>query len=213
MLPVKAVNSVLLVVGVCLGLCVGCGGSSSEGPKPSGGAGAGAAPDFTTTVPGDKQLSMLSDAEVTQLCKDFDAYFAPGSPAALAAEEAGCRFGGLFLALLSGAQTDAAAQSACKATYDSCIAAPSQSDPAMCTRPDATCTATVAEEVACLKDSAAALNTLKDALPSCSALSLSSLQNLMLPSDESATAPSCAALKAKCPTAPMPPANTSGMGP
>lgn len=230
MVRVEIISSVVLSLGLSLGFCVACGSSDGNGGNnagagpssgaggagPSSGAGAGGAPHaggapsasggaFTSTLPGDKPLNSLTDAEFAGLCQEFDADFGPDTASGKAAVEADCRLAGLFFAALSGGQTDAAVQAACKSGYDECIAAPTQSDPAQCTKPGASCTATVAEAEACFNDSIAAFATLRDALPMCSALTVASLSDgSSSPTSSEMTPPSCVTYQAKCPDAQLP---------
>ena len=232
MLQITAIRPIFASIGLCLATCVACGGSDSGSASPggagsnsaagqssgggapggsgAGGSGAGGRPssasgDYSSGVPGDKQLGSLSEQEFQGLCKKLDDYFSTG-PVAAGIEEFNCRMSGLFGAALSGAQTDAALQTACKPVYDACIAAPTMAT-STCTKPDATCTATVAEYDACLNDSLDALSTLQNALPSCDKLTVASLGSLgslggATSAQESA---SCQTVKAKCPSAPPAP--------
>ena len=239
MLRVQMGSSVVLSLGLALGLCVACGSSDASGggnagggpssaagasgaghaggaPSSNGGAGhaggapssSGGAPPSTSTLPGDKLLNSLTDDEFAQLCQEFAADFAPNTPAGMDAVEAECRLTGIFFAALGGGQTDAAVQAACKSGYDQCVAAPTQSDPAQCTKPGASCTATVAEAEACFNDSIASFATLKDALPMCSALTVASLSDGSSSPTDDMTPPSCVAYQAKCPDAPVPGGST-----
>ena len=239
MFRVEVVSSVVLSLGLSLGFCVACGssdatGGSTAGAGPTSVAGAGGAGPTsvagaggaahaggatsasggasTSTLPGDKLLNSLTDPEFAGLCQEFDADFAAGTPTGMALVEADCRIAGIFFAALSGGQTDAAVQAACKSGYDQCIAAPTQSDPATCTKPGATCTATVAEAEACFNDSLASIATLKDALPMCSALTVASLSDgSSSPTSDEMTPPSCVTYQAKCPDAQLPGGSADGM--
>ena len=224
MMRAMSMGSVVFALGMSLSLCVACGGSSADGNAanggasggPSGGAGRGgangssgapgSAGGLSTNVPGDTPLNELSDSELEQLCKDFTASYGPGSALETSSKEFSCRFSGLLTGALSGAKTDAELRTACKATYDACLKAPNEAaDPETCDKPDSSCTATVAEVKACAQDSVAALDELKDAIPTCAEATLESLQNLDIPTEEDASPASCTALQAKCPDAPTPP--------
>jgi hypothetical protein len=92
---------------------------------------------------------------------------------------------------------------ACKSVYDSCIAAPTTVTES-CTKPDASCTATVSEYEACVNDTIKALGEAEKAVPACDQLTLALLAmsgDSMLTESPA----SCTALDAKCPSAPMPP--------
>ncbi len=209
----NAVNGLPLAAGVCLSLCVACGGSSSDSKPSTSSAGGGASgTGFMSSVPGDKPLNTLTDDEVQQLCKEFQSDFGPGTPAASAVVELDCRLAGILASALSQPQTDAAAQASCKSTYDACIGAPTTSETATCNKPDPSCTATVAEEEKCLQDSLAAFDSVKDLLPSCSAITTSTgLQSLALSGAATQTPASCTALQAKCPGIELP-TGSSGAG-
>ena len=88
----------------CLAFAVACGGSDGDDKKSDG--------EFSTSVPNDKPLGMLSDDEAEQLCEDLSDYLEDSS-FATDAQEVSCRAAGLLGAVAAGAQTDAAAQAAC----------------------------------------------------------------------------------------------------
>ena len=195
---------------------VGAGGSGSPGGSSAGGSGpggsgpggssAGGAPsgtgDFSSGIAGNQQLGSLSDSEIQGLCKKVGDYFSSGS-AAVDVQELTCRFESAFGASFSGATTDAALQAACKTLYDQCIAAPTTTTET-CNKPDAGCTATVAEYEACVNDTATSLSTVTKALPACDELTMASLGDLGSGAATDSPA-SCTSVKAKCPTAPLPP--------
>ncbi|MEI9942570.1 MAG: hypothetical protein WDO69_35600 [Pseudomonadota bacterium] len=183
-------------IGLSLAMCVACGGSSDGG----NGAPANSSGNYSSGVSGDKQLGALTDQEFQGVCKNLSDYFSSGA-VGKGFEEFTCRFEGLLAGV--AAQTDAELQAACKATYDQCVAAPTTTTET-CTKPDASCTATVAEYDACVNDSAKALTTLANSIPSCDKLTMASL-GMIAVDDSTATPASCTTLQTKCPSAPKPP--------
>ena len=182
---------------------LGCGGGSG------GGGGGGGAGTFTTSLPGSKPLSSLTDADKTQLCKDIQSYLS--SPAVVSAE---CKLAGGLAASLTAAlddkATDAMLQTACAQAVTACTsggadagaAATGGQDPcAAATGSGATnCTATVSEYSACVSD----LPKLFDVYPPCASITRASLNSdagagSVDPSSSSA----CAAVQAKCPDVKM----------
>ena len=73
-----------------------------------------------------------------------------------------------------------------------------------CTKPDASCTATVAEYDTCVNDTIKGLSDAENALPTCDKLTLAFLA-MTGDGALTETPASCTALQAKCPSAPMPP--------
>ncbi|MEI9952547.1 MAG: hypothetical protein WDO74_27100 [Pseudomonadota bacterium] len=212
-------------IGLSLALCVACGGSSDgsgssggsggsgpvggpggsspggSGPGGSGGTPGTSAGNFSSGIPGDKQLGSLTDQEFSALCQKLDDYFTDG-PVGKSVQEFSCRFSGALLAAISSPKTDAALQASCKTIYDQCIASPTTST-VTCTKPDATCTATAAEYDVCVNDMTASVSKLENTLPSCDKLTLAS-QGTIGTGATPETPASCTAVRAKCPTAPMP---------
>jgi hypothetical protein len=185
------------------------GGSSGSGNKAGSGNTSGSASGGTTSggglstsLPGDKPLGSLSDAEADQLCKDIEE-FATTSDFAQAQHEMSCRLAGLLAGAFSGADSDAAMQAACKVAYDACLKEPQPPATGECEKPDATCTATVDELNACIADSTAALDDFNEQVPGCSDLTMDGEgldPNLMQPESPE----SCAVLDMKCPDGPLP---------
>ena len=178
------------------------GSTSTAGSTGTAGSGMGSGGDFDTGLPADKPISTLTDAEITGLCSKFDDFYSKGA-VATGLKDFSCTFSGIFAALLGGADTDAAAQAACKTAYDACIAAPSETT-SSCSKPSATCTATVGEVEACTNDSAKYVAQLGDLLPSCAELTLADLMDMgadMTPAEPA----SCTTLEMKCPDGPTPP--------
>src|SRR6187431_1778379 len=223
MLQFMTTKPMFVSIALSLSLCVACGGSDggggaaggSAGSGPvgssgsgnlagsgSGGSGAAGAPstssgNYSSGVAGDKQLSSLSDQEVAGLCKKLGDYFTTG-PVGKDLQDFSCRFAGLFAGF--AAQSDAELRAACKTTYDACKAAPTKTE-STCGKPEASCTATVAEYDACVNDSVKALAALEGALPSCDKLTLAFL-NSSDPGMSSDPPASCTILDSKCPSAP-----------
>jgi hypothetical protein len=233
MLQITTMKPLFVSIALSLSLCVACsdagsdapggsagnspvggsdnaGGSSSSAGTSAGGSnaagsGASGAPsngsdDFSSGVSGQKQLGSLTDQEFQGLCKKLSDHFSTGT-IGQGVEEFTCRFAGLFAG--ATAQSDAALQAACKSAYDQCIAAPTTTEET-CTKPDATCTATVAEYDACINDAAKALVALGNVLPACDKLTLTSLEMIDL-GEETEQPASCKVLETKCPSAPKPP--------
>jgi hypothetical protein len=194
------------------------GGSSSAGTSSSSGSGnkAGASSsggsnngagdgDFSTDVSGSKPLGELTPAEVEELCDDLDAYYTSGSISG-DLDEFSCRLAGVLGAVLSGAETDEAARTACQTAYDACQAEPSETTSQECGPPSGECTATVAELTACTNDSAEALRDATEQFPACSELTLDDLS--AAPGEEGMQPASCATFEMKCPGGPTPPTPT-----
>jgi hypothetical protein len=215
----------LLAIRVCLpvGLAlafgvVACGGSDSGGDKtntggtsatasggsPSTGGSTGANGAFDTGLPADKPIASLTDAEFAGLCSKFADFYSNG-PAGDELKDFTCRFGGIFAAVLGGADTDAAARAACKTAYDKCVAAPSQPGVSMCTKPTGMCTATVGEFEACATDSVKAVDQLANAFPSCAELTLADLMDTGGEPTTPTESAACTTLEMKCPDGPKPP--------
>jgi hypothetical protein len=170
------------------------GGSGNKAGSSNGGGGSGSG-GSGVSLPGDKPLGTLSDSEVEQLCDDYEAFFSSGSFAA-SQQEFACLLSGVFLASLSGPMTDAELQMACKAGYDECKQMPLEPEPSECSKPDASCTATVAEVEKCMKDSSQAFQDLVAELPTCAELTLTSEEPEMT---EPMDPPSCVVVREKCP--------------
>lgn len=161
-----------------------------------GGDGGRAAGSFTTSVPGNKMLNGLTPAEVTTLCMDITSFAADAE-----IRKGSCKISGFlaaFTASLGSNLSDAELKVACMEGYSACLAAPDE--PGMCAAPSASCTATVAELSACLKDSRVALAQIHAATPDCSAITRAVLE------DDSGggtpppdTTPACMTFETKCP--------------
>jgi len=179
-------------------------GGSSPGGSGSGGAGpsAGGAPNapaggYSSGIAGDRQLGSLTDDEYAGMCQKLSDYFSDSSATGKNVEEFACRVSSALGALFFGADSDAALQAACKPLYDTCVASPTTTEES-CTKPDATCQATVAEYDTCVNDELKALNQAVTAVPSCDKITIVSLTALFAASG-SQTIASCDALEAKCP--------------
>jgi hypothetical protein len=208
MLQKTHLGSRLVSLAASFALCVACGGGSDGGGAGGAGAAAGSAgtgstATFSSSVPANEQLSTISDQDSATLCKEIDAFESGANSAKL--EDFSCRLTALLAAAISGSSTDAGLQGACKTAYDACVATPpsSTTSTTTCTKPDATCTATVAELEACLNDSGPYIDQVLGQLPSCAALTEASLS-----SDTSTSTPmspaSCTTFQAKCPNSDVP---------
>jgi hypothetical protein len=180
------------------------GTNGSAGNSNTAGSNSSSPGDLDTGLPGTKPLSDLTDAEIAGLCNKFDEFYSTGS-VGMDLEDFSCRFSGLLAAAFAGAETDAAARAACKATYDSCVAAPAETT-SECGKPSGMCTATVAELEACANDSAKALQQLTSSFPTCAELTLADLMDAGGGGDDPPQNPaSCTTLEMKCPDGPTPP--------
>lgn len=179
------------------------GGTSKAGSSGSAGSASQSGGGLDTGLPGDKPLSSLTDDELAALCDKFDDFYSTGKVAD-ALQDFNCGFAGLFAAAFSGADSDAAVRAACKATYDECAAAPSETT-STCNEPSGTCTATVAELEACANDSGKALEQVASAFPSCAELTLTDLMGMGDDTEMLENPVSCAILETKCPGGPKPP--------
>ena len=241
MLQMMRIAPVFVSLGLSLSLCIACSdsgggngntaGSSNSGTAGSGnpgtaGSGGGSSAGsgssmagasnsstgtFSSGLPGDKVLGTLTDDESAALCKKISDSFADGTTVAKSVEDFTCRFSSILSALFMTPATDAALQAQCKSMYDTCIAGPSTSTET-CKKPDATCTATVAEYDACVNDQLKALSQLGNILPTCDKITLASASTLLTGSGTETPA-SCQTVETKCPSAPTPPGLDSGMDP
>jgi len=228
MLQIMNMKPVFVSIGLSLSLCVACGGSETGGNGSagstassggsgnpggsanhggSGGSSAAGAPatnsgSYSSGLPGDKVLGSLTDDEAAGLCKKLSDYFSDDGPVGKNIEDVGCRFSSLLTALFTNPPTDAALQASCKASYDTCVAVPSTTSET-CTKPDAACTATVAEYDACVNDELGALNQLLGSAPSCDEVTLASASNPLADAPQPTAA--CQKIQSKCPSAPAPP--------
>jgi hypothetical protein len=167
----------------------GSGGSSSGG---TGGGGGGGSP--VTTLSGTKALNTLTATETTQLCDDSYAYFGTSIPKATT-----CKWKGLAFGASSSAPTDAQLQSNCTSKETSCsqLADPWADNPG-CNEVPATCTATVNDYSACIRDEVTAFLQLVNGFPMCSMLARSNASDILTAIAGNPPA-SCAALMDTCP--------------
>jgi hypothetical protein len=154
-------------------------------------------------LPTDTPLTSLTDDQLAGLCMKFDDFFSKGTVGDQL-KDFNCRLSGILAGALGGASTDDALRAACKVAYDACVAAPSETTSSDCTKPTGTCTATIGDVEACTNDSAAYLEQVQTALPSCDELTVAGLGDLgdAMQTTEPA---SCTTLDAKCPDAPSMP--------
>lgn len=174
---------------VSVWFAAGCGSSSGGGAAGSG---------EVTSLSGSRALNSLSAAEAAKLCTDSGSY-----ASAAVSQANACKFAAVFSASFSAPTTDAEARAACMAIYTPCLSAPAQTNDT-CDAIPATCTATVAQYSACMKDSIAAFNQTLAVLPGCSTLKLSDLSDNSgggagTAGGAAATEASCVTLEKACP--------------
>jgi len=174
----------------------GSGGTSSVGGAPSGNPGS-----YSSGIAGDRLLGSLTDDEFAGLCKKLSDYFSVSTPTGKNLELVSCRFTSAVAALFTAEPTDAALRTACQSSYDKCIASGTTATET-CTKPPATCAATVAEYDLCLNDQVQALNQIESAVPSCDKLTVASVTPLFLSLGGMTAA--CQIVEDKCPSAPEP---------
>ena len=181
----------------------GLGGASAGGSNPSAaGASATSSGSYSSGLAGDKVLGSLTEAEAAGLCKKLSDYFSDDGPVGKSVEDFSCRFSSALTALFTNPKTDAALQASCASLYATCTAAPTTTTET-CSKPDASCTATVAEYDACVNDQLDSLDQLLSSVPACDKLTLASAATFFSGATQ-ATA-SCETVQAKCPSAPTPP--------
>jgi hypothetical protein len=174
-----------------------CGSSDSD----NGGSNSST---FSSGLPKDESLGSLSDADSQTLCNALASYSAS---AAAAQKDSGCKIVGFGAAGLAhnfgSAKTDADVQKACSDAETACKNSPPQRVDAgapTCTKPPASCTATVGELETCLTDSSAALSDALSKIPECTSLTVADVT----PKDgglvgPTGSVPSCSVVNQKCP--------------
>jgi hypothetical protein len=173
----------LLTLGTALAACGGGGGSS-----------------FSSGVDGSKPIASLSPDENTKLCKAA-ADYAKEHLSKGDAKEVGCRLIGIVggIAGSLGGGGDAAIRSACKQTYDECMKSEGTvMQDSTCSAPTGTCTATVADYEACVREAPESLDDVRAKLPTCAEVTQASLASFQKDVAD-ARGPACKALAAKCP--------------
>lgn len=165
-----------------------CGGSDSNGTYSSG-------------VDKAKAGSSMTTDEQSKFCSSAFRYTMSAM-----SKESMCKVTAVGLsaiALMDDKATNATLQAACKSTFDGCMAdsktvptEPSASDMKDCTLEIAACSATTAEIEACINDYTTEVNKVMGAIPSCSALTLTSAS---MDEPKTAEPASCKALATKCP--------------
>jgi hypothetical protein len=180
----------------------GSGGANGRGG--SGGADAGSSScasdggaGSVTSICASKAVNTLTAAEATQLCSDTRAYFARSITMATS-----CKFAALVTAASSSSPTEAGLRAACSNALNTCNQPDSGAGPGAstsCNDIPSTCTATVADYSACIRDKTTAFNQGVGALPGCATLTYADLTAVsMIQSDDNAS-PSCMALQTTCP--------------
>lgn len=194
---------VLLIAAAVAPFTLGCDDDSSGGS--SGPA---------TSVPADKTLASLSDAEVTQLNEDIGRYMEQQVQASIDRDTA-CEFVGVtgaiavvFFGSTDGSgtpPTDASLQEACNAAAAQCKQSnePVQQEEGQDTEITKSqlsdCNATVAEYQKCMQDSATASVNMMKAMPKCADLKAADLQTLFTSSMAVESPQSCETVATKCP--------------
>jgi len=193
-------NRVRGVVGVLsLSVLLGCGGGGGGTPGTGGSGGTGGTGG--TSIPGNRKLMSLTEAEALQLCGDLQSYEVHNiSKLGL------CRYSGITTAILSATidstSTDADLVTACNLAVDQCIGYPMDpnvscplGDPSSCSP-----TPTVDDLTTCVADDVAAINATLLALPSCPSITRAWLNANGSTAGTVTTPASCTALAAVCPS-------------
>jgi hypothetical protein len=168
-------------------------GSGGSGGTSSGGTGGGGGTPVTT-LSGSKALNTLTAAETEQLCNDSYAYFGTAIPKATT-----CKWKGLAFGASSSAPTDAQLQSNCSSKESSCqqVADPWADNPG-CNELPASCTATVNDYSACIRDEVTAFLQLVNGFPMCAMLARSNASDILTAIAGNPPA-SCGSLMDTCP--------------
>jgi len=177
----------------------GSAGGSSAGGAAGGqgvGGGGGAAVSSFTTLSSSKAVNALTPTEVTQLCDETYAYFGSAIPKATA-----CKWKGLSYAASSSAPTVAKTQQNCTSKEMSCQSTDPWADNLGCNDIPSTCTATVAQYVACINAEVTAFIQTVGALASCATLTDTAP---IFDAQSSLPPASCASLMDTCPDLNMP---------
>jgi hypothetical protein len=176
------------------------GSLGGGGPGSAGSAGGGS----VTSISGSKPLGTLTTAESTQLCDDAKAYFMSSISKANS-----CKFSALSNAASTSAPSDAVLRTNCTSMETSCNASAAMGPgvATSCFAPPPTCTATVAEYSACIKDGAALLTQSASTLPSCSAVKLADISPIFMAVEALYQVPGCMPLTTACPDFVFPIAN------
>ena len=182
---------------------MGTGGVSGGNSSGAGNSSAGA---FSPSVSGSEQLGDLSPSDTQKLCDDLQQYVS-GAPFQAAESKFTCGVTGLLGTFAASDKTDAGVQSACQTAYDDCLSTLKDTPPMTtmgCQKPDASCTATVAEYTACLNDAVKVFNTAD--IPSCSSLTADNVTGALLSvaSLSKAKPASCTTYEMKCPMSTVP---------
>lgn len=183
----------ILLAGLAAVAAVACGGSD-EGGKGGGSTTPG---KVESGAPASTPANQLTDAQVKSFCDSasqaFGATLSSGE-----AQQGLCGFSAYFVASLGSASGGGDPAATCKMVYDECLKTPPQSTQEECTKPSATCTATVGEIEACLNDSMAQLQQMLKSLPGCDDVG-TQVEDPMLGTGEQPA--SCQVVQQKCPEA------------
>lgn len=191
---------VLLVAATMAPFTAACDDDSSSGSGPA------------TSVPSDKVLSSLTDAELTQLNQDMGSYMQQQMSTSLD-KDTMCQFNGVMAAVMMGGfdssetpPTDASLQETCNVLATQCNQSserPSTTGVGESTEISKTqltdCNATVAEYQKCMQDSTKVSIDMMKGMPKCADLKAAELESLFTSSVAVEEPQSCEAMASKCP--------------
>jgi hypothetical protein len=171
----------------------GAGGAGGTGGSSSGG-GTGGGGSQVTTLDGSRALNALSATEATQLCDNSYAYFGTAIPLTTI-----CKWRGLAYAASSSAPSQDVLRSNCTSKETSCQGTDPWANNLGCNDLPSTCTATVAEYSACIRDQVTAFIQTVTAFPMCTALMSTDTAALFEAMAGGTPPASCASLNNACP--------------
>jgi hypothetical protein len=147
---------------------------------------------FSSGVDKGSELGSLSSGDAQKLCTALNDWMKNNLSAQI--KEMSCRVAGLAASGFGGSSA-AQKQAACTTAYDQCMKQPEETDSTGdCTKPPATCKATVGELEACVNDFMPLMQQFVSSFPTCQQLSSgtgSVPTNLQPPQ-------SCTAFQSKC---------------
>jgi hypothetical protein len=178
----------MIGVAAVVGL-LGCGGNGNG---------------FSTGVDPSKPLGSLDQNEFNQICASVRSWLTNTQDRT---RKLSCQVSAVSRARV-GATTDADIKLRCQQRYDECVAGlAAQGDAGAprvstttCTKPPASCTATVGEYEACVNDTSAEYDRVFGMVPTCSSLTLMSSAMLNSTNFRPMSPASCQALSTKCGT-------------
>jgi len=188
-------SNVLAVAGVfSLALASACSSSSSGGGS-----------SFNAGLPASESLGSLSDSDAQKLCDAVRSFSSSNSSVSSQV----CVFAGLVAAgvqaSLNASASDADLRKACSDAESACQKQPARhvdAGAATCSKPDASCTATVGELQTCINDENAAFQNAASSLPTCGSLTRAQLLSEAGPvstAPQASTPASCQTFAQKCP--------------